>query len=127
VGFCLVSEKKLGQKNGLMGWGPGPGQGGQKNAKTLVMFPPENAKPKTKKFFFDVNRKTCWIHRGFEQLSSSSGWLFMAKKWRANMLACAVVKGLMGILKICWSIPCLHPSWKVYTWIEICASLNHRK
>jgi len=59
VGFCLVSEKKLGQKNGLMGWGPGPGQGGQKNAKTLVMFPPENAKPKTKKFFFDVNRKTC--------------------------------------------------------------------
>ena len=22
---------------------------------------------------------------------------------------------------------CLHPSWKVHTWIEICASLNHRK
>ena len=31
------------------------------------------------------------------------------------------------LLKICWSIPCLHPSWKVLTWIEICASLNHRK
>ena len=24
-------------------------------------------------------------------------------------------------------IPCLHPSWKAHTWIEICASLNHRK
>ena len=31
------------------------------------------------------------------------------------------------LLKVCWSIPCLHPSWKVHTWIEICASLNHRK
>ena len=31
------------------------------------------------------------------------------------------------LLKICWSIPCLNPSWKVHTWIEICASLNHRK
>jgi len=32
-----------------------------------------------------------------------------------------------NFLKICWSIPCLHPSWKVHTWIEICASLNHCK
>jgi len=23
------------------------------------------------------------------------------------------------LLKICWSTPCLHPSWKVHTWIEI--------
>ena len=30
-------------------------------------------------------------------------------------------------IKNFWSIPCLHPSWKVHTWIEICASLNHRK
>jgi len=30
-------------------------------------------------------------------------------------------------IKICWSIPCSHPSRKVHTWIEICASLNHRK
>jgi len=30
------------------------------------------------------------------------------------------------LIEICWSIPCLQPSWKVYTWIEICASLNHR-
>jgi len=25
VDFCLVSEKNLSQKNGSMGWGPGPG------------------------------------------------------------------------------------------------------
>jgi len=31
------------------------------------------------------------------------------------------------ILKICWSLPCLHPVWKVHAWIEICASLNHCK
>ena len=31
------------------------------------------------------------------------------------------------LLKICWSIPCLHPSLKVHTWIEISASLKHRK
>ena len=31
------------------------------------------------------------------------------------------------LLKICWSIPCLHPSWKVHTWIEVCASWNNRK
>jgi len=37
-----------------MGWGPEPGKGGQKNAKTppLVTFPPANAKPKTKKILF---------------------------------------------------------------------------
>jgi len=29
--------------------------------------------------------------------------------------------------KICWLITCLHPSWKVHIWIEICARLNHRK
>ena len=32
-----------------------------------------------------------------------------------------------NLKKICWSIPCLHPSWKVHTYIEICASLNHGK
>ena len=31
------------------------------------------------------------------------------------------------LLTICWWIPCLHPSWEVHIWIEICASLNHRK
>jgi len=36
-----------------MVWNPGPGEGGQKNAKTstLLAFHPENTKPKTKNFF----------------------------------------------------------------------------
>jgi len=40
---------------------------------------------------------------------------------------CVILREIDFLLKICWSIPCLHPSWKVHTWIEICASLNHRK
>jgi len=40
---------------------------------------------------------------------------------------CVISREIDFLLKICWSIPCLHPSWKVHTWIEICASLNHRK
>ena len=38
-----------------------------------------------------------------------------------------ILREIDFVLKICWSIPCLHPSCKVHTWIEICASLNHRK
>ena len=40
---------------------------------------------------------------------------------------CVILREIDFLLKICWSIPCLHPSWKVHIWIEICASLNHRK
>ena len=40
---------------------------------------------------------------------------------------CVILHEINFLLKICWSIPCLHPSWKVHTWIEICANLNHRK
>ena len=40
---------------------------------------------------------------------------------------CVILSEIDFLLKICWSIPCLHPSWKVHTWIEICASLSHRK
>jgi len=40
---------------------------------------------------------------------------------------CVILREIDFLLKICSSIPCLHPSWKVHTWIEICASLNHRK
>jgi len=42
-------------------------------------------------------------------------------------LRCVILREIDFLLKICWSTPCLHPSWKVHTWIEICASLNHRK
>ena len=50
----------------------------------IVTSPPENAKLKTKNVFFDLNKKTCWIRKGFEQLSSSGGWQFLAKKGPAN-------------------------------------------
>jgi len=40
---------------------------------------------------------------------------------------CIILREIDFLLKICWSIPCLLPSWKVHTWIEICASLNHCK
>jgi len=40
---------------------------------------------------------------------------------------CVILREIDFLLKICWSIPCLHPSCKVHTWVEICASLNHRK
>jgi len=40
---------------------------------------------------------------------------------------CLILREIDFLLKICWSILCLHPSWKVHTWIEICASLNHHK
>ena len=57
VDFSLVSKKILSQKNVPMGWGSGPAKGGHKNAKTppFVAVPPENTKPKTKKFFFDFD------------------------------------------------------------------------
>ena len=47
---------------------------------------------------------------------------YLNKDW-----GCVILREIYFLLKICWSIPCLHPSWKVHTWIEICASLNHRK
>jgi len=40
---------------------------------------------------------------------------------------CVILREIDFLLNIFWSIPCLHPSWKVHTWTEICASLNHRK
>jgi len=29
-----------------------------------------------------------------------------------------ILREIDFLLKICWSIPCLHPSWKVHTWIS---------
>ena len=70
--FCLVSKKNLSKKHGSIAWGPGPGKSGQKNAKIppLVMFPPENAKPKTKKFFSMSPRR---LPESVEGLNSSLG------------------------------------------------------
>ena len=37
--------------------------------------------------------------------------LYLKKDW-----VCVILRELDFLLKICWSIPCLHPSWKVHTW-----------
>ena len=29
---------------------------------------------------------------------------------------CVILREIDFLLKICWSIPCLHPSWKVHAW-----------
>jgi len=52
--FGLVSKKIMSQNNGPMDWGPGPGKGGQKKAKTslLATVPPAYPKPKMKTVFF---------------------------------------------------------------------------
>jgi len=48
--------------------------------------------------------------------------VYLNKDWR-----CVILREIDFLLKICWSIPCLHPSWRLLTWIWICASLNHCK
>jgi len=44
-----------------------------KNTPTCGV-PPRKPPPQTKNVFFDFDYKTCWIRRGFEQLSSSTAW-----------------------------------------------------
>jgi len=73
----LVSTTKLEPKNDSMDWSPGTGKGGQKNAKTppFVTSPPGVLRPKKRQFFFGgkLTESVEW----FEQLSSSSDWLFI--------------------------------------------------
>jgi len=55
--FDLVFNKTLRQKNGSMGWGPGPAKGGQnfQNMPSLWRHLQKNPHRKRKTFFFDVN------------------------------------------------------------------------
>ena len=63
------------------------------------------------------------FHVKLRNLSPYSNRIFFFNKdW-----GCVILREIDFQLKICWSIPCLHPSWKVHTWIKICASLNQRK
>jgi len=66
------------------------------------------------------NRKS--ISRKITHPQSLFHRFYLNKDW-----GCVILREIDFLLKICWSIPCLHPSWKVHIWIEICASLNHRK
>ena len=42
----------------------------------------------------------------------NSIWFYLNKDW-----GCVILREIDFLLKICWSIPCLHLSWKVHTWI----------
>ena len=64
------------------------------NYPYLWRSPQKSSNPKQKIFFFDFDYKTCCIRRGFEQLSSSSGWQVMAKRVPAPILAILERKGL---------------------------------
>jgi len=45
----------------------------KKTQKHLYLWrsPQKSSNPKRNNYFFDFDYKTCWIRRGFEQLSSS--------------------------------------------------------
>jgi len=53
----LVLTKNLNEKIGSFDWRPGPRKLGKKTRKHPHLWrpPPENPKPKTKKFFFNLN------------------------------------------------------------------------
>jgi len=59
--FGLISEQTLSQNNGWLGWHPGPGKFGQKNAKTLTLVTSSPEIPKSK------TNKKIFIRRGLEQ------------------------------------------------------------
>ena len=93
AGDHLVSNKSLNQN--LAHWIGVQGHSKLvKKSKIPPLSEPLPGKPLTKfkKNFFNRTKKTCCIRRGFEQLSSYSGWR-VTKKARANLLARAVVKG----------------------------------
>jgi len=94
MGDHLVSKKSLSQNFGPLHWRPGPIKVAQKT-KNIPICEPLPGEPLTQIKFFVFNRtkKTCHIRRGFEQLSSYSGWRVITKKPRVNLLARAVVKG----------------------------------
>jgi len=41
----------------------------------------------------------------------SIGRFYLNKDW-----GCVILREIDFLLKICWPIPCLHPSWRVLTW-----------
>ena len=64
-----------------------------KNTPTCGV-PREKPPPKTKKIFFDFDYKTCWIRRGFEQLSSSIAWQVIGLQSSAWNVVFPGLKGL---------------------------------
>jgi len=84
----------LSQNFGPLDWRPGPVKVGQKTQNTPILrASPRRTPHPNQKFFLNRTKKTCRIGRGFEQLSSYSGWRVITKKPCTNLLARTVVKG----------------------------------
>ena len=95
AGDHLVSKKSFSQNFGQLDWRPGPVKVGKKNKNTPTLrAPPRRTPHPNQKIFFIRTKKTCCIRRGFEQLSSYSGWRVITKKVTAHLLARAVVNTL---------------------------------
>ena len=95
AGDHLVSKTSLSQNFVPLDWRPGSVKVGQnpQNTPTLRASPRRTPHP-NQNFFFNRTMRTCRIRRGFEQISSYSGWQVITKKPRAKLLVCVVVKGL---------------------------------
>jgi len=88
AGDHLVSTKSLSQNFCPLDWRPGPVKVGQKTKNTPTLRASSRRTPHlNQKFFFHRTKKTCRIRKGFEQLSSYSGWRVITKKTRAKLLA----------------------------------------
>ena len=95
--FGLVSNKILSQNTGSMGWGPGPGNGGQIKVKTppLVAGPPREPQTENEKRFFSIStRRLAESVDGFDSsLAQSAGELWSCRG-RAKKMASAGLKGI---------------------------------
>ena len=90
--------------------------------------------------FLQISRETTWLFDKSYGVCFVQRWLVYSAVvlWimprqghlvlvTVSFTICVILREIDFLLQFCWSIPCLHPSWNVHTWIEICASLNHRK
>jgi len=88
-----VFKKRLSQNFGPLDWRPSLSKLVKKTKHPhFASLSQANPSPKSKKIFCNRTKKSCRIRRGFEQLTSYSGWRVITKKTRANLLARAVVK-----------------------------------
>jgi len=79
AGFGLVFNKTLRQKNGSMGWGPGPAKGGQKceNMHPSWRYLEKTPNPKRKTFFSISTRRLAESVDGLDSsLAQSAGELW---------------------------------------------------
>ena len=67
-------------------------------------------------------RPQCWTESRYA--SSVLDWEYFNVKLRIFQdWGCVILREIDFLLNICRSIPCLHPSWKVHTWVEWLVSM----